>query len=210
MTTPAVTTTASRRGPWRWFVALIATVLLVVSGSGLVVFAASGDAEAQGPEWVAAGAPVYVEARVDMAGGQGDAVAQMLTAFPLFADANSFELKMDEAFDGAIAGASGGAMTWTGDIESVVTGEMGLALPDLESAVMGSEPTVLVGVAHSDAALSDESYSYDAGGNRWHGSAGDDSFPAQALAWYEGGASIIGGCCRVGPAGIARLKALWG
>jgi homocysteine S-methyltransferase len=51
--------------------------------------------------------------------------------------------------------------------------------------------------------------SYAADSNSWHGDALDDSFPAQARAWHAAGASIIGGCCRVGPEGIVRLRALW-
>ena len=51
--------------------------------------------------------------------------------------------------------------------------------------------------------------SYEADDNSWHGEALDASFPAQARAWHAAGASIIGGCCRVGPAEIAKLKALW-
>ena len=49
MSTPAATISTGRRGLWRWSVALVATVALVVSGSGLVVFAQSGAGESQGP-----------------------------------------------------------------------------------------------------------------------------------------------------------------
>ena len=46
---------------------------------------------------------------------------------------------------------SGGALTFSGEMESFLTGEMGLALTDIESAAMnGDDPTVLAGIAVSD------------------------------------------------------------
>ena len=41
-TTTPPTRPARRRGPWRWLVAGLATLLLVVSGSGLIAFAQTG------------------------------------------------------------------------------------------------------------------------------------------------------------------------
>ena len=157
MSHPAATTSASRRGLWRWSVALVATVALVVSGSGLVVFAANGDAEAKGPQFVGADAPIYLEARADLPGDQREAVAQMLTAFPLFADANSFDMKVDEAVDGLVEQATGGAITFSGELENVITGEIGLAVPSLDALMMGGDPEIIVGIAHNDAAAA-ESY----------------------------------------------------
>lgn len=46
---------------------------------------------------------------------------------------------------------------------------------------------------------------WDAAGRRWRGRGRS---PAEyAVAWREAGARLIGGCCRVGPAGIAELAA---
>ena len=106
MSTPAATPSHGRRGHWRWAIALVATAALVVSGSGLVVFAQSGAGESQGPVFVPADTAVYVEARLDMPAGQDEALAQMLTAFPGFADAGSFDLKVDELLSG-LAGEMG-------------------------------------------------------------------------------------------------------
>ncbi|MCO1580402.1 homocysteine S-methyltransferase [Crossiella sp. SN42] len=44
---------------------------------------------------------------------------------------------------------------------------------------------------------------WDAGRKEWSGPSTVD--PAAAVAWADAGAGLIGGCCQVGPAGIARL-----
>jgi homocysteine S-methyltransferase len=47
---------------------------------------------------------------------------------------------------------------------------------------------------------------WDAAGRRWTGAAGLS--PAEALTWVDAGARLVGGCCRVGPADIARITAV--
>jgi homocysteine S-methyltransferase len=47
---------------------------------------------------------------------------------------------------------------------------------------------------------------WDATGQGWRGEATFD--PSRVRAWQQGGARLVGGCCRVGPAGIAGLRAL--
>jgi hypothetical protein len=148
MSTPAATRTATRRGLWRWFVALLATVALVVSGSGLVVFAQSGSGESKGPQFVPADASIYVEARLDLPAGQGEALAQFMTAFPGFADPGSFELKLDELLAGLSAEI--GLPAEADLIGDVFTGEVGLSLSGLESAMMGEDPIILAGLAVAD------------------------------------------------------------
>jgi len=153
MSIPAATTHYGRRGLWRWAVALVATVMLVVSGSGLVVFAQSGAGESRGPQFVPADATAYVEARMDMPDGQAEALAEFMTAFPGFADAGAFQLKLDEVLDGLISDATDGAIVFSGEMESFLTGEIGLALMDVVDASMGGgDPEMLVGIAISDRA----------------------------------------------------------
>jgi hypothetical protein len=152
MTSPAVTPASGHRGLWRWGVALVATVLLVVSGSGLVAFAQSGAAESKGPQFVPADAPAYVEVRIDRPAGQAEALAQFMTAVPGFADSGSFDMKADEVIDDLIEGITNGAMTYSGEVESFITGEMGLAVTDIEAAMNGDDPMVIGGIAISDRA----------------------------------------------------------
>ncbi len=47
---------------------------------------------------------------------------------------------------------------------------------------------------------------WDAVGRKWSGRASFD--PSEVLAWRAAGASLIGGCCRIGPAEITRLAAV--
>ncbi len=115
-----------------------------------MVFAQSGAGESQGPDFVPAGAAGYVEARLDMPGGQAEALAQMMTAFPGFADAGSFDMKVDELLSG-LGGQMGVAMPEGDLFGDVLTGEIGLALSDLEGAMMGGDPSLLIGIAVADA-----------------------------------------------------------
>jgi hypothetical protein len=166
MSTPAVTPAHGRRARWRWAIALVATVALIVSGSGLVVFAQSGAAESQGPVFVPADAAIYLEARLDLPAGQDQALAQMLTAFPGFADSGSFNLKVDELIAG-LAEEMGLETTEADLVGDVLTGEMGLAVGDLGAAMMNADdPAVLVGLAVADpvmAAMLLESMAGDVG-----------------------------------------------
>jgi len=151
MSTPAANVTTGRRGLWRWGVALVATVLLVVSGSGLVAFAQSGAGESRGPQFVPADAPIYIEARLDMPDGQGEALAEFLTAFPGFADTGTFEMKADEIVDGLVSQVTGGALSLSGEMGDFLTGEIGLAMMDVaEAAMANDEPLILAGIAISD------------------------------------------------------------
>ena len=149
MSDPAAATT-SRHSAARWAVAAIATGALVVSGSGLVAFAQSGAGESQGPTFVPADAIGYVEARLDMPAGQAETLAEMMTAFPGFADAGSFDMKVD-AIIGGLGAQMGLAMPEGDLIGDVMTGEIGLALGDLESMMMGGDPALLIGMALADA-----------------------------------------------------------
>lgn len=47
---------------------------------------------------------------------------------------------------------------------------------------------------------------YDAPTNRWSGSGGEWDCAAEARAWHQAGARIIGGCCRTGPEAIRRMR----
>jgi hypothetical protein len=179
---PAATTPNGRRGLWRWAVALVATVMLVVSGSGLVVFAQSGAGESRGPQFVPADAPIYLEARLDMPDGQAEALASFMTAFPGFADAGSFGMKTDEMIDGLVEQISGGALTFSGEMESFMTGEMGLALTDIESAAMsGTDPVILIGVGISDRAAAESFMDLLMAGSAADGELSEETYGSTAI-----------------------------
>jgi homocysteine S-methyltransferase len=50
---------------------------------------------------------------------------------------------------------------------------------------------------------------YDAATGEWSGTADTDRFVNAAVDWFAAGATWIGGCCRIGPAHIAALRARW-
>lgn len=157
MSNPVATSTNGRRGLWRWSVALGATLALVVSGSGLVAFAQSGSGSSNGPTFLPADTPIYVTGRLDGPDGQMDALAEMMSAFPGFADPGSFELKLDQLLNGLVAETTGGEFSYTDDVESLMTGELGLGLMNIvEAAMAGADPDILAGVAVSDSAAASE------------------------------------------------------
>lgn len=152
MSTP-VTTRARNRGLWRWFVASVATLLLVVSGSGLVAFAQNSEAGSQGPQFAPAGSPFYAEVRLDLPGGQGEALAQFLTAFPGFADAESFPTKRDELIGGLVQMIDAEDAAEVTGLLSSLTGEIGLAITSLTAEDMtADEPPMVIGLAITDRA----------------------------------------------------------
>lgn len=152
MSSLAVNGASTGRRHWRWFVAILATVAMVVSGSGLVAFAQSGAGASRGPVFVPADAAIYVEGRLDLPGGQMDAMAEFMTAFPGFADSGTFEMKLEEALDGLMAEGSSGEFSYTEDLAPLLTGEIGVGLMNVaEAAMMDSQPDILAGVAVSDA-----------------------------------------------------------
>jgi homocysteine S-methyltransferase len=48
---------------------------------------------------------------------------------------------------------------------------------------------------------------YDAGSHRWGGTPAGAEWVERAREWVGLGARVIGGCCRVGPRTISRLRA---
>jgi hypothetical protein len=148
------------RGLWRWFVAAVATLLLVISGSGLVAFAQNGEAGSQGPVFAPAGSPFYAEVRLDMPGGQGEALAQFLTAFPGFADAESFPTKRDEIIGSLVEMLDSEDADQIAGLLSSLTGEIGLAITSLTPEVLemdtdataAEDPPMVIGLAITDRA----------------------------------------------------------
>ncbi len=147
---------SSRRSLWRWSVALLATVLMVVVGSGLVAFAQSGAGASRGPVFLPAETSVYVEGRLDMPDGQADAMAGFLSAFPGFADTGSFMTILGGALDGLVSDTTGGSISYSEDLAPFLTGEIGLGVMDFAGMLAGEgDPDVLVGAAVSDAEAAD-------------------------------------------------------
>ena len=46
---------------------------------------------------------------------------------------------------------------------------------------------------------------YDAESHSWYGQETSQQWSQQAAVWTQAGASIVGGCCRIGPKHIRQL-----
>ncbi len=148
--------TSRRRGPWRWLVALAATALLVVSGSSLVAFAQGGAGATKGPIFLPAGTPLYLEVRLDMPDGQKEALAQLLTAFPGFADAGSFDMIVEQVLNGVVGGMGDGSLSFGEDVQPWLSGEIGLGIMNISASASGtSDADILLGAAVADKAAAD-------------------------------------------------------
>jgi homocysteine S-methyltransferase len=70
--------------------------------------------------------------------------------------------------------------------------------PLIEEARKGTDKPILV--------YPNSGETYDAGGKRWHSRPSSCPWEEYAVGWVRRGASGVGGCCRVGPDGIERIR----
>jgi homocysteine S-methyltransferase len=74
-------------------------------------------------------------------------------------------------------------------------------------------PAALAAVAATGApavAYPNSGERWDAAARRWDGDRSPGDLAARAPAWVAAGARLVGGCCRVGPAAVARLAGALG
>lgn len=81
-------------------------------------------------------------------------------------------------------------------VNCTAPGDVGPALAELAAA------TTLPLVAYPNSGEV-----YDASSKSWSGDRSGKRWLANVDGWYEAGARVIGGCCRVGPATIMELRA---
>lgn len=132
-------TPVSRPKPVRWIVALLATVLVVVTGVGLAMLAmGSRTTPALGPTFLSPGTVAYMESRLDLPGDQRDNLITFMGRFPGFADPAAFDLKVNDTLDRLTREASQDRYTYTGDIEPWFDGEFALGVTELPDMSMDS------------------------------------------------------------------------
>ncbi len=158
MLQPSPVSRARRPSRWRWVVAFLVSVAMLLGVTGVAVVAQTGGTG--GPAFVPATATAFGEIRLDLPGDQHDELTAFLTHFPGFADPSSFDTKLNEALDQALSSATGGAATWTGNIQTWSNGQFAiglLALPDPATTTPGAQPPIVVGLGVKDrAALEDQ------------------------------------------------------
>lgn len=87
----------------------------------------------------------------------------------------------------------------------VVAVGVNCSAPQTIKALIGRIKSVLPGKAIVVYPNSGEHY--NAVTKKWHGFESPLECADAALTWFDAGASIIGGCCRMGPAHIAAIAA---
>ena len=75
------------------------------------------------------------------------------------------------------------------------------------SLVLQAIQTLRSGTDKPVVAYPNSGEGWNASARRWSGTATSASLADLAPAWVEGGARIVGGCCRTGPSDIAALEA---
>ncbi len=151
------TTTARRPRAWRWAVAFLVSVAMLLAMTGVAVFAQTGSGG--GPAFVPATATAFGEIRLDMPGNQHDELAAFMAHLPGFADPSSFDTKLNEALDELLSSGTGGAATWTGNIQTWSNGQFAiglLALPAATATGSDAQPQVVVGLGVKDRAALEE------------------------------------------------------
>ena len=125
-------TPVSRAKPVRWIVALLATVLVVVTGVGLAILATGGRTTvAQGPTFLPPETMIYMESRLDLPGDQRDNLISFMGKFPGFADPAAFDLKVNDTLDRLTREATNSEYSYTGDIKPWFDGEMAIGITEL-------------------------------------------------------------------------------
>ena len=124
---PASGGAAGSMRPWRWWVAILATVLVIAGGAGaaLVTTRASTSATLAS---VPADALVYAEGRLDVPGDQGAALAAFLTHFPGFADTSNLQSKLNQTWDRLLGQIPGNTYTYTRDVAPWIQGTVAIAV----------------------------------------------------------------------------------
>ncbi|HUR15868.1 MAG TPA: DUF3352 domain-containing protein [Candidatus Limnocylindrales bacterium] len=153
---PVATTGArSPNDRWRWVAAGLATILVVALIGG--VFLALRP-QAGTPSLVAMYAPgdaaAYLEGRLDMPGDQRDKLATFMGRFPGFADPASFQQKIDESLEQALASSQTG-LSWTNDIDPWFGGQVGYWMSTINPAP-GTPPAFTVAFSVEDRPLLDQ------------------------------------------------------
>jgi len=133
----------ARGGRARWAVALVATLIVVLVGGGLIAFAGAGAASV-GPAYAPSDALFYADLRADLPGDQREQLGTFMAHFPGFADPSSLETKLDQALDKLVSKATGGTYSYTGNIQPWFGGQVAVAV--------GPDQSVVVVISVSDTA----------------------------------------------------------
>jgi hypothetical protein len=140
---------AVRPTRWRWWIAIVATVLVVGSAAGVALVATRGAGASPTLGYVPANAIVYAEGRLDAPGDQGVALASFLSNFPGFTDTSNVQSKLSQAWDRLFRAILRNTWTYSADVAPWVQGTVAIAVLPGASP---SSPAALALVAVADQA----------------------------------------------------------
>jgi hypothetical protein len=151
--TPVAPAKAGGLRPWRWWIAIVATVIVIAAAAGVALVTTRAATSAT-IAYVPANALVYAEGRLDMPGDQGATVASFLSHFPGFSDTSNLQTKLNDTWDRLLGRIPGNKYTYSADIAPWVQGTVGVAV--LPGASPSSpEAVALVAVADQAKAQSE-------------------------------------------------------
>ena len=139
--------------PWRWWIAIAATVIVIAAAGGVALVTTRAATSAT-IAYVPANALVYAEGRLDMPGDQGATVASFLSHFPGFSDTSNLQTKLNDTWDRLLGQIPGNKYTYSADIAPWVQGTVAVAvLPGASPSA--PEAVALVAVADQAKAQSE-------------------------------------------------------
>ncbi|MGH2466517.1 MAG: DUF3352 domain-containing protein [Candidatus Limnocylindrales bacterium] len=119
----------------RWLVAGGLTALVAVAVIALAVFASqrASSVGSVGPRYLPATTLVYLDARLDLPGDQGQQVAGFLSRFPGFADQSALPAKLEDIMTRLVHAASNGKVDYDSQVKTWFGGQVVVALTHLPS-----------------------------------------------------------------------------
>lgn len=119
---------SARRGSrLRYFVALLATILVfAVVGGVIFVAAPRAGTASEVAHYAPAGVATYVELRLDLPGDQHQNLAALMSHFPGFADQSAFQQKLDDTIDSLLTSKTNSQLDWNNDVKPWFGGQLAL------------------------------------------------------------------------------------
>ena len=131
----------SGRSPVKWVIAALVVLLLVGVGVGATLFLTSSAGSPTVAAWTPADSVAYTELRLDLPGSQSAELAKLMKAFPGFEDQAAFPVKLSEALDLILTGATDGKQSYKTDIEPWFGGQIAASLGPIPASAADAAKT---------------------------------------------------------------------
>jgi Protein of unknown function (DUF3352) len=122
------------RGRLRWGIALLVSLFVVVIAGGAFYLVTAATPTSALLADVPGDALYYVELRADLPGSQRQALAELLSGFPGFADRSQLDAKLSESVDKLLLRATDGKYDYSTQIKPWFAGQLAVAVPNLPAS----------------------------------------------------------------------------